>query len=553
MRRIFNSNFAFIILIVLLCVPVVLPYFKSGYFPTHDGEWAVVRLADMFRSLRDLQFPVRFSGVLNFGYGYPLFNFAYPFPYYFGILFYSLFNSFILSVKAMFVLSVFLSGIFMYLASFKLWKNRTAGFVSAVFYIYLPYRMVDLYVRGSIGESLALFLFPLIFYFALRLFDNPFGRVNVFFLSLIIGILVMTHNIMTVLFIPILITFIFARVIQERKSIVLQPFLLSLFLGFGLSAFFWFPALFGRGNILLSIVPIADRNLYFANLSQLLIPSWGYAPPTESGGFSYQLGISQSVIVLIVFFYLLFRFLKTNFLQTPALKYAFTLLLVWVVCLLMLFPFSQVFWKNLPFLQEINYPWTLLSQLGLISSLLGGFLVLQGRFGKYSLITLSLFAVFFVLPYAKPFIYNNYDDNYYLTNEATTTSSNELMPLWVKEHPTQRFENKIEVLEGFAEISDILYSSNKISFSYKANKDSTLRINTIYYPGWKVYLDGRNINEAHENTKGTMEINVPKSGNKVVLLFQETISRQLSNLVSLVSLLTLTLILIKPMLLLKSK
>jgi hypothetical protein len=38
------------LIILLLCVPVILPYFNSGYFPTHDGEWAVVRLGDMFRT-----------------------------------------------------------------------------------------------------------------------------------------------------------------------------------------------------------------------------------------------------------------------------------------------------------------------------------------------------------------------------------------------------------------------------------------------------------------------------------------------------------------------
>ena len=70
-----------------MSVPLILPYFKSGFFPTHDGEWAVVRLAEMYREIKDFQFPARFSGYLNFEYGYPLFNFAYPMPYYFGLIF----------------------------------------------------------------------------------------------------------------------------------------------------------------------------------------------------------------------------------------------------------------------------------------------------------------------------------------------------------------------------------------------------------------------------------------------------------------------------------
>ena len=152
------------IIIVLMTIPVLLPYLRQGYFPTHDGEWAVVRLADMYRTVRDLQIPARYSGYLNAGYGYPLFNFAYPFPYYMGLI-PLLFNiGFVGSIKLLFTLSVPLSALFMYLFSKKLWKSNWAGIISAVVYVYAPYRMVDLFVRGSIGESLAFVIFPLLFY-----------------------------------------------------------------------------------------------------------------------------------------------------------------------------------------------------------------------------------------------------------------------------------------------------------------------------------------------------------------------------------------------------
>src|SRR5438309_1338641 len=137
-----------IVFCFLLSVPLILPYIHTGYFPTHDGEWAIVRLGDMFRSLRDHQFPVRYSGYLNFGYGYPLFNFTYPAPYYVGVLFHFLKFGFVDTVKLLFALSVFVSAIGMYLLSNEIWKNRFSGVISAIFYIYFPYRIVDLYARG---------------------------------------------------------------------------------------------------------------------------------------------------------------------------------------------------------------------------------------------------------------------------------------------------------------------------------------------------------------------------------------------------------------------
>src|SRR3989338_5342357 len=119
------------IIIVLMTIPVLLPYLRQGYFPTHDGEWAVVRLADMYRTVRDLQIPARYSGYLNAGYGYPLFNFAYPFPYYFGLLPLIAGLGFVGSIKFLFAISVPLSAIAMFFLSRKAWNSSAAGAISA--------------------------------------------------------------------------------------------------------------------------------------------------------------------------------------------------------------------------------------------------------------------------------------------------------------------------------------------------------------------------------------------------------------------------------------
>ncbi len=112
------------ILILFFSFLVALPYFHPGFFPTHDGGWAVVRLADMIRGLKDGQFPVRYSGFLNHGYGYALFNFDYPFPYYLGAVIQFVSHLGIVnSIKALFVLSVPLSGIAMFLLLKEYWED----------------------------------------------------------------------------------------------------------------------------------------------------------------------------------------------------------------------------------------------------------------------------------------------------------------------------------------------------------------------------------------------------------------------------------------------
>ena len=525
------------ILIILFCilisVPVVFPFFQSGYFPTHDGEWAVVRLGDMFRTLRDFQIPARYSGNLNFGYGYPLFNFTYPFPYYFGVFLHFFGFGFVNAIKFIFAISVFLSAFFMFLTSRELWKNTWAGIACSVLYIYFPYRMVDLYVRGSIGESLSFALFPLLFYLAIKLITEPSFLV-IGGIAVSVAILIMSHNIMAVLFLPIYLVFTLILTILKNKKAV-KLFAISILFGFCLSAFFWVPALFEKNNILLSQIPIADRNLYFVNFKQLIFPSWGYGAPIEADGFSYQLGLAQIVVFIIAILSLFSVIIKgRKHPKTFSVKIAFSLMVFIIFYVSLLFKSSEFLWENIPLLSEINYPWIILGILGFLISLLAGSLCTH-VIGKYAVVILGIVSMIAVIPYAKPQYYINKGDGYYLTNDATTTSSNELMPLWVMEMPTKRMENKVEVVGGIADLKNISFNSKRIDLSVNASSQSLVRINTIYYPGWKATIDNKDTPISHANEKGVMDIHVGSGEHFIQVRFGETNLRLVSDIISVLS------------------
>lgn len=533
-----------VILFFSFCIstPVILPFLHKGYFPTHDGEWAVVRLGDMFRTLRDFQIPARYSGNLNFGYGYPLFNFAYPLPYYLGIVAYMLGSGFVNAIKILFAGSVLLSAFFMFFASRALWKNTWAGIISAILYIYFPYRMVDLYIRGSIGESLSFVLFPLLFYLAIKL-TAKFSFLLIGGIAVSVASLIMTHNIMAVLFMPLYVIFILTQVIFKNKK-ALKSFYISIFLGFGLSAFFWIPALLEKRNILLSQISIADRNLYFVKLSQLIFPSWEYGVPTDPNGFSYQLGLAHLAIFIIAVLYLFILIKNKNIFKEYYVKTACLLVTFTAFSIFLLFKPSEFLWTNTPLLSEINYPWITLGILGFLISLLAGFLCKQ-YVGRYIVICLAIIAVFVVLPYAKPQYYINKGDDYYLTNNATTTSSSELMPLWVKKMPTQRWKEKIEIINGKGILNDISYNSKMVKFSVNAFSQSAVRVNTIYYPGWNASIDKINVPISYANEKGVMDISVVSGKHSVQVNFGETLLRLISDVISLLSLFILLLLVIK--------
>ncbi len=520
---------------ILISLPLVLPYFHSGYFPTHDGEWAVVRLTDMYRELRDLQFPARYSGNLNFGYGYPLFNFAYPFPYYLGVVIYSFHIGFVDTIKLLFAISVPLSFFFMFLASKRLWNNTVSGMVSAFLYVFLPYRMVDLYVRGSLGESLAFVLFPAILFSLSFLADKPQTKRAKFFTAVLFAALLMTHNIMALYFGLVILAYCVA-LYCAKKHVALKESIISLLFGLGMSAFFWLPSLFEKKDILLAKIPIADRSLYFLTPFDLVLPKWGYGVPTASDGFSYQLGIPLVVVFFVLIGELGYVIWKRRF--TPVFPTFLFITSVITVLLLVLNLFSATsFLWHLPLFSDINYPWTLLLPISFLLSLCAGFMVKKSLIFAGGGVCLSIIAIVLVFPYAKPSAYVDRGDGFYITNDATTTSSNEYMPLWVTTLPNHRPAEKVVLIQGKGSISQGVNTSKKIAFSVNLTDTGKAQINTIYYPGWKVTVNNTPVNISYANPTGVMQISLPKGSSTVVATFTETPLRLFADTVSIVSLL----------------
>lgn len=533
-KKLFSHLWIYIVLF-FIALPLILPFFHSGYFPTHDGEWAVVRLGDMFREIRDHQFPPRYSENLNFGYGYPLFNFAYPFPYYIGLLIHFLKFSFIDSIKIVFAGSTIISVWSMYLAAKAFWGNKWAGVISSVLYAYLPYRIVDLYARGSIGETVAFVFFPLICYFALQMYKHPQQKAYIACLSLSLTCLLLSHNIMALLFFPVFLLFIVVLAWRQWRTYITIYFS-AIFFGFMGASFFWIPALAEKHLILLAQIPIADRSINFVSLWQLFFSPFGYGiPEAKTGGFTYQIGWPQILSFLVIGCFVIRSFIKKQKQDIQQTAAAVFLLAIFLM-ILMLFPFTTQIWKHLPLLKEINYPWTFLGPIGFLLSFTAGFIgTTKSLKVKIGGIILAIFAVVLYVPFAHPQLFTFHPDTYYLTNDATTTSSSEYTPLWVKQLPNQRPSEKVQIAPGSGAISSLAYNSKQVSFQATMGQyGGPVRINTIYYPGWKVFADAKQIPISYTNTYGVMDISLAPGVHTVVATFSETPFRFASDMLSLV-------------------
>lgn len=520
----------FLVLIsIILAIPVMIPFLQPGYFSTHDGEWAVVRLAEMHREVKDLQLPPRWAGYLNHGYGYPLFLFTYPFPYYLGELFHLAGLGLTATVKLLFIFSIVFSAAGMFLL-FNTWGWRS-GLLAAVLYAYAPYRMVNLFIRGSIGESMALAFFPWLFFLLKKICESP-SRKWMIILSIVWAMFILTHNAMVLLFTPFMIVWwIYHLKINKFKS--LRASFFGLLTGTILTVYFWLPAIVEKSFIALSQTPLADKSQHFTTVKDLFSPVWefGTRVPLQLGNIHIAL-----LILSLVLYFAYFRKIQDN-----------TVLLLFLllsISLFMMFKVSNPFWQ-IPLLSEIDFPWRMLAVSSFLLSSLGAY-ILETKKSTGLLVLLFILVLMLSINKIKTFDRFVRPDDYYATNDATTTSADELMPVWAKIKPTNRpseivFLNNPEIESSLRISNDQLAdSSTRLIFLATLAKDATLIINRLYFPGWRVLIDNREVQIDKTADTGLITFPVSEGTHDIKLFFKRTPIRIFADLISLMGLIIIT-------------
>jgi hypothetical protein len=84
----------------------------------------------------------------------------------------------------------------------------------------------------------------------------------------------------------------------------------------------------------------------------------------------------------------------------------------------------------------------------------------------------------------------------------------------------------------------VYYDSKKVSFVAEMKTEGIVRINTIYYPGWRAYTNNSRSVITYGNPKGVMDIELPEGSHTVAFHFSETPVRLISDVISILSLLT---------------
>lgn len=494
------------ILLILISLLPLLNLLTPGLPVTHDGQDHVARIANFYTSLTDGNLIPRWAANLNWGYGHPILMFLYPLPSYLTSVFHAIGFSLIDSTKLVFVTSYVGSILAMYLWLREKW-GKEAGIAGAILYGFAPYRFVDLYVRGAIGEHVA-FIFPPLILLGL-------DRQSLLLTSLATAGLILSHNAVSLMFLPIIVLYI----LYNRKAIIRN--ISFLLVGFAMSAFFWIPAFFEGKYTLRDIVTKGEFSDRFVPWRWFLYSPWNYGGGAE---FSKQLGIAQwvSIILSIVFRNkLTFLVFLTLFLMTQE---------------------SKFIWDNVSILQKFQFPWRFLSLTTFLTATIGA--ITAPQLPKRYVWVIGFLAIVstFSMWHAKA--YQTQPESFYTSVYEGTTDTGESSPIWSVRFMEKRQTNVVEVIEGEAKIEVIGRKTTKHEYQIEASKRSRIVDNTLYFPGWKVFVDGKPVEIEFQDPawRGLMTFWVEPGVHQVDIAFGETKLRKFADIISLMGIVLLVLI-----------
>ena len=524
--------------LILVSILPLVPMVHEGIPLTHDGRIHIARIANFYASLTEGNVVPRWASNLNWGYGSPIIEFVYPLTSYVASLFHGVGFSLIDSTKLVFSLAYILSILTMYMWVTAGW-GRVAGVVAAILYAFSPYRFVDLYVRGALGEHVAFIFPPLICWSLLRLALYPKRSLaSMIVVAVSTAGLILSHNALSVIFLPILgmygLYLYFYETKQKNHFILIG--LIGLMFGFLLSAFFWVPAVFEQKYILIDKVTKGAYGGGFTAWNWFFSSPWNYGGGSE---FSKEIGLSGWVAIIGAFWCL------WRAKQRGAKWFIGGCLFFFFTALFLMTPQSAGIWERVPLMVKLQFPWRFLSLTTFLAAVLGGVSIAQilslSIWGQNTTRLLCIIFCFLSIIITskmwRPNGYINFPEEYFTGIFDATTDTGEASPIWSVRFMEHRPKAPIEVISGTASIEMRLRNTTTRAYTIKSEREVQLVENTLYFPGWNVFVDDKIIPIEFQSSlhRGLMTFFVPKGVHTVTIRFSDTKTRRMANWISILS------------------
>lgn len=393
------------LLVVLLAVFAVAPLGYPGAFQSHTGLLAVYNLIALDQN--PAQF---FNWAPTVGRAYDLFRTDGALPYLVALLFHRIGFDYLDAIKLVYALAWIASGLAVY-ALARRFFGEAGALLAATVYVYLPYHIATVYVRGAFAEAVAWAILPLALLAASSKQRAAGSKQQAASSIALFGVLFLVQPGMAILFAPVAFAIVavlrqfetaptttpsrpasaqdqpaqagFASLLQRLTVArsLMQP-LVTIFAGLTVGALLYVPTMLHYGAN-------SARDGFAANYVlpfQLFSSLWGFGVSTGSflDQFPLQLGVVPIGLAIITVA------LAWNrrgdpvwspdqdshtglLLQAGARRAVAVFLGVAIVLILLTFEIAAPMWGVLGVL--VAYPWQLLAFVGLALALVAGAVV----------------------------------------------------------------------------------------------------------------------------------------------------------------------------------
>lgn len=519
-----DKHLVMILGIFLVSFALMLPLFLNEYHVGNDTMYHLTTISSI-KELISTNFLSGITGKIlpnignGFGYGSRLF---YP-PIFHTIcayLSYFLDNfnvSLTGSIKVFYLFTFFLSGVTMYICSYRFSKNKLLAFIASVIYLSSSYHLNEIYVRDAEAESILFIFLPLVILGVKELLE---GNEKWFYPCFIIGYVggILSHFTMMIyvtIFLAITLLCFYKKVFKKEFIV---PFIKASVIVLLLTAFFFEPLFEHKflGNYMVYKKWVMSLGIWHTTL-------WGieYLLPVDYSGIYFYF----SIVTLGLIGYVLIK--KRSIFKEDKYKLIgiFTL-----ISFIMSTRYSP--WKIMPYsLFMIQFGWRLVTLVILGFALIGPEALKKSKLWVKGLCVIGiLIPGFLSIHFATDNIANDLDYSFGLGYQR------EYMPVSLMDDDMEYYNNRSHNVINVDTKEEVEVVNNDFpSIEFNILNNGTYEMPRIFYYGYKLVDENNNSVNIKESSHGFLEANL--SAGKYKLTFEGSTMYRVCSEISLITLL----------------
>lgn len=526
---------------VSLCVAlaVIAPFFFLGTASGHDVAFHMASWLDAAGQWKEGVILPRWTEWANFGYGEPRFIFYPPLSWLLGAFLGTILPWTSVAAVFIFIVQTF-AGLSAYGLLRKLTDSRFAALLGAAFFAGNPYALLIIYMRSDFAELLAMAFFPLLLLAAMQVSGFVSGKKAAGAKQIVRFAIAFSaiwlSNAPAAVIASYSVAAIFALAAARQKSF--SPLInggCGILLGFGLAGFYLIPAIYEQrwvnitGALAGGLKP-AD-NFLFAKTAD-----------AEHDAFNR---IASWMAVLLILWMIAAAIAAWRGPNRDSKAVSAMSLLGGVATLLML-PITLIFWRLLPELRFVQFPWRWMSIVTLCAT------VFMTSSARGWLRWAWLVATAIVITMSGQYLVKNawWDTEDMPTLQAAMKDgsgfegTDEYDPSGddhtdlVQEEPRAKFVSSKTDTEGHGEAKVLVekWTAEHRAVRVVARGPGRVALHLLNYPAWRVTLNGNRVVLRHGNGTEQMMVPVPAGESELRIDFTRTWDRVAGGWISVASL-----------------